>query len=379
MPTLLTTQSPCGVIGNGATPPLSTARESVFSEAAQRNDGPVSVFQRLAFRLRVARATPIGLMIFGSIAARPMIDNAMRNILGEASWPVLWIEGAACHGAPLAGVQAFALREGPVTPVVLGGRVVASCYKVGGMSLCWTGGALPDDPGAARDVQTTQAFRALERALLAAGFELGDLVRTWCYTRDLPAWRDAFNRARSALYSEVHFHTGAPPASTGISASNTAGSALVLAGLAVRPGPDGRGARVISSPLQCPAPGCGSTFSRAMELQLGGSRRLLISGTASIEPGGATAWKGELNSQIWLTMRVISAILGSRGMNLSDINRSIAYFKSPDSVHAFENWCHDHRVINLPCIQLHCDMSRDDLLFELEADAETMMPAPQTK
>jgi enamine deaminase RidA (YjgF/YER057c/UK114 family) len=351
-------------------PAAASAREHAYSEAARPGESPALVLQRLARRLREDRATLIGLMLFGSLAARPASEHALESTLGEARWPVLWIEGASCEDAELAGVQAFALSGGSVQPVMLDGRVVASRYLLGESEFCWVGASFPDDIYAAHDRQTTQAFRSLERALHAAGFTFGDVVRTWCYNHELLAWYDTFNRARSAFYREVAFRTGATPASTGISAANPAGAALVLAGLAVRPGLLRQGARAIGSPLQCPAPAYGSAFSRAMEINTGNRRRLLISGTASIAPGGETVFVGNVKEQIALTMRVIAAILESRGMTWANATRSIAYFKSPGSVREFRNWCDENHWNDPPCITLHCDICRADLLFELELDAE---------
>lgn len=353
-------------------PTAANAREFAFSEAAASGENPSVPLRRLARRLREHHACLIGLMVFGSLAARPAIEKALRAVLGVPAWPVLWVEGASCNGTALAGVQAFALEGGPVEPIVIDGRVVATRYTVGNTALCWVGGILPDDIHTAPGVQTTQAFAALEKALNAAGFAFGDLVRTWCYNHELLAWYDEFNHARSARYRTIAFRTGSSPASTGISAANPAGAALTLAGLALRPLKPGQpGAREIGSPLQCPAPAYGSVFSRAVEIQLGTTQRVLISGTASIEPGGASVWQGNIRRQIDLTMRVIAAIQESRGLGWSDVTRAIAYFKSPDFVPAFENWCREHGWTNPPCIHLHCDICRDDLLFEIELDAET--------
>ena len=348
----------------------TVAREWTFTEASRLGEEPALPFRRLAARLRERRATPIGLMIFGAMAARSSIEAAMRDSLGSPTWPVLWVEGASCHGAALAGVQAFALTDGCVEPVMLDGRVQATRYTVGGADLCWIGGVFSEDTAAAPGQQTEQAFNKMEKVLAAAGFAFGDLVRTWCYNHDLLAWYGEFNRVRSALYSKVSFRTGSTPASTGISATNPSGAALVLAGLAIRPADPANGVREIGSPLQCPAPAYGSAFSRAMEFELDGCRRVLISGTASIEPGGATVWADDIHRQIDLTMRVVGAILEARGLGWTYVTRALAYFKSPAFVPVFETWCRDHGWENPPCINLHCDICRDDLLFELELDAE---------
>jgi enamine deaminase RidA (YjgF/YER057c/UK114 family) len=355
-----------------APPAVQFARELHFSEpglAAEPLDAP---WQRLARRLRAQRASLIGLTIFGRRSARPAIETAMRAALGETDWPILWIEGAPCDRGDFAGVQAFALVGGEVTRVRVDGRVVASRYRLGEAELCWAGAASPPHPGASRGAQADQAFEQLERFLAAAGFAPGDLLRTWCYNHKLLAWYQEFNRVRSARYARTLFRAGAAPASTGISASNPGGSALVLAGLALRPArdPGARLARALPSPLQGPASAYGSLFSRAIELDLGDTRRLLVSGTAAIDPAGATAFPGDIARQVDLTLRVVHSLLDSRCLGWNEVTRAIAYFKNPAFVHVFDKAARALGWTHRPCLELHCDICRADLLFELELDAE---------
>jgi len=127
--------------------------------------------------------------------------------------------------------------------------------------------------------------------------------------------------------------------------------------------------RAIPSPKQCPAPAYGSAFSRAVEIHSPGFRQVLISGTASIEPGGATAHVGDVQAQIDLTMEVVESILESRGMSLADTSRATAYFRSGSDAPRFIEWMERHEIRNLPVVHACCDICRDDLLFELELDA----------
>ena len=57
----------------------------------------------------------------------------------------------------------------------------------------------------------------------------------------------------------MKFRTGSLPASTGISARNPAGSALVAGAWALQPLEAFARAAEIASPLQCPAPNYGSS------------------------------------------------------------------------------------------------------------------------
>jgi enamine deaminase RidA (YjgF/YER057c/UK114 family) len=212
-------------------------------------------------------------------------------------------------------------------------------------------------------------FGNLECALDLAGFELGDVVRTWFYNEDILAWYGDFNRVRTEHYAGVKWRTGSLPASTGVAGKNPAGAALAVAAWAMRPIDASACAREIGSPLQCPAPAYGSSFARAMEIDSGGGRRLFISGTASIHPGGQTAWVGNPKKQIDLTMEVVAAILESRGMDFEDVTRATAYFQHPLFTTHFDRWCDARNLRHMPVLYVHCDICREDLLFELELDA----------
>jgi enamine deaminase RidA (YjgF/YER057c/UK114 family) len=98
-------------------------------------------------------------------------------------------------------------------------------------------------------------------------------------------------------------------------------------------------------------------------------RRLLVSGTASIAPGGQTAHVGDPRRQIELTMEVVEAILRAREMTLADTTRATVYFKSAADLPLFAAWCARHSCDTLPAVHACCDICRDDLLFEIELDA----------
>jgi enamine deaminase RidA (YjgF/YER057c/UK114 family) len=328
-----------------------------------------AMFRRLATALKDSNAAPAHLMVFGSVSAHPAAVEAMRRVFGRVDWPVTWVDGAGCDGHPIAGLQALAFSAGKVVPITLKGQVVGSVFEEGGFKHCLLGGLGPDEPSASRPDQFRQTLGNVEAALGQAGFSMGDIARTWYYLDHLLSWYGEFNEVRTEAYSRVRFRTGSLPASTGISARNPAGAALVASIWALQSlHPSARAAEV-PSPLQCPAPAYGSSFSRAMELTSPHGRRLLISGTASIAPGGETLWAGNLREQVHLTMEVIEAILASRGFRFSDINRATAYFKDAASLPEFSAWCAERELGALPVVAAQCGICRDDLLFELEADA----------
>jgi len=137
----------------------------------------------------------------------------------------------------------------------------------------------------------------------------------------------------------------------------------------MRPLDASAGAEQAASPLQCPAPAYGSSFSRAIEVHSVSGRRLLISGTASILPGGETAWVGDVRQQARLTFEVVEAILRERGFSFSDVTRATAYFKHRADARILSELPALPVFNSLPLVLAHCDVCRDELLFELEADA----------
>ena len=351
-------------------PKIRTAPAEFVITITPRPDEPIpATFQRLADALAAQEAEILSLFVFGAVAVRQEIRAAMHAALGETQWPVTWADGAGCDGSPLAGLQAYAINGREITRVRIGGRVVGSVYEDGGARHCMLGGLMPSSLQLGPAAQAQQTFANLEWALDMAGFALGDVVRTWFYNDRIVSWYDDFNRVRSALYANAQWRTGSLPASTGIGARNQLGTALVVAAWAMRSLDLLGRAREVASPLQCPAPAYGSAFSRAMEINSGGLRRLLVSGTASIHPGGKTAWVGDPERQIHLTMEVIAAILHARSMSFHDVTRATAYFTDPAYKTLFDAWCRMKGLEGMPVISAHCDICRADLLFELELDA----------
>jgi enamine deaminase RidA (YjgF/YER057c/UK114 family) len=332
-------------------------------------EGVGEMFQRLAATLKEFEAVIVHLLVFGKTSASPVATAAMRQVFGGIEWPVTWVEGAACEGSPIAGVQAFAFAGGDVHRLRADGQVVGSVFEDGAFRHCVIGGLGPEQKTAPRAEQTQATLDQLSAALAEGGFALADVLRTWFYLDDMLAWYDEFNRVRTQVYSGINFRTGSLPASTGIGGRNPAGAALVAGAWAARPLNGDARIQEVASPLQCPAPAYGSSFSRAMEMSSPAGRRLFISGTASISPTGRTLWVEDVRKQVSQTMWVVEAILQSRGYALPDVTRATAYFKHRTYARAFMDWCAARNLLSWPVVSAHCDVCRDDLLFELEADA----------
>ncbi len=329
----------------------------------------IETFGRLAAALKELDATIVHLMIFGSVNAGAAGTEAMRRIFGGIDWPITWVEGAACDDRPIAGMQVFALAGGEVQRLHAGESVIGSVFEDGAFRHCLLGGLGPDQISSPRADQTRQTLDHLAEALAQGGFTFAEVIRTWFFLDQMLDWYDEFNQARTRVYSGIQFRTGSLPASTGIGGRNPAAAALVAGAWAVRPLNGAARAEEIASPLQCPAPAYGSSFSRAMEMSSPVGRRLFISGTASIARDGRTLWREDARKQVAQTMQVVEAILQSRGFSLPDLTRATAYFKHRADVRAFTDWCAADGRFCLPVVFANCDVCRDELLFELEADA----------
>jgi hypothetical protein len=56
-------------------------------------------------------------------------------------------------------------------------------------------------------------------------------------------------------------------------------------------------------------------------------------------------------------------------MDWKDVSRAIAYFKNMEDAPLLDLYCKKNNLPALPIAIAHGDICRDDLLFEIEADA----------
>jgi enamine deaminase RidA (YjgF/YER057c/UK114 family) len=285
----------------------------------------------------------------------------------ECDTPQMWLCGGEGAFPPV--FQRFMLDGAQTRLITRRGCTVGVCYEDAHAEYCFLTGILPPDLTASREAQTTGVFEGIEDALRDAGMIFGHVVRTWLYMDDILDWYESFNRARDEFFRSRRLYDGLVPASTGIGSANIYGAAFTACAIAVRPKSPATCVIPVASPLQCAALEYGSSFSRAVEISTPDCRSLLISGTASIEPGGKTAHVGDVERQIRLTMDVVGGILESRDMDWSDATRAIMYLKKPEYLKPWQVWLQKNGLADLPLINVQADVCRDDLLVELELDA----------
>jgi len=333
------------------------------------NGKPSSVIARAVSALKKRGAEVVKVDVFGPLGDLNAYAGRLSLAFGGLACPVTLVGTGPGPGAGIAGIQIHAVSGVPVKTVFLGAKPVARVYEDKFAKYCVVGNVLPSKPGAPRKAQALDAFKTLEKALAAAGMAMPDIVRTWFYLDDILSWYGGFNSVRSEFFKKRHMAGRAAPASTGVEGENPAHAALVVSALAVKPKARGVKVRALPSPLQGPAPDYGSLFSRAAEISTPACRSLFISGTASIEAGGKTVHAGDADAQIAFTMKVVEALLSSRGMDHSDVTRAIAYFRNARDIPAYERYCERAGGPALRPLLLQSVICRDDLLFEIEVDA----------
>lgn len=312
-------------------------------------------------------ATVVRCEVFGRLDARDAVFDAWKRRGGAIDWPVMWLESGG--RAPVAGLHLFAVGGADVETIRRNGRPVGCAFSDGHTRQCLLGEILPCDLAAPRERQALQVFEETEDALGDAGFAMRDVVRTWLFFDDILAWYGPFNEVRRRFFEERGMFDGIVPASTGIGAPHPAGAALVAGAWAVRAAAQTPSIGEVGSPLQCPAPAYGSAFSRAVEICAAGWRRVLVSGTASIAPGGASVCVDDVDGQIDLTLQVVRAILVSRGMEYGDVTRATAYLRHDTDRAILERWLRHLGLEDWPLVITQAVVCRDELLFEIELDA----------
>ena len=325
--------------------------------------------RRLHDVLRDEEAAIASLMVWGDVALRDDALACLKREFGQVAWPVTWTEGADLAGRPWSGMQVWAVRGARLSPLEIEGVVRACQYRGDSARRVFLGDLGAGQSAASKPEQAARAFEQLETTLAKVGLDMSHVVRTWFFLDDILSWYGEFNQVRTSFFQLRRVFDGLVPASTGVGTRNPAGAAVALAALAVESLGDRPVVTEIPSPAQCPATSYGSSFSRAVEIAAGRCRQVLVSGTASIEPGGRSVRPNDLPGQIELTFEVIGDILKSRQLGFADTTRAVAYFKSADGANVLTQWLGRHGLQSLPIIPTVAAVCRDELLFELELDA----------
>jgi enamine deaminase RidA (YjgF/YER057c/UK114 family) len=224
-------------------------------------------------------------------------------------------------------------------------------------------------------------FELAQAALRLAGADMRSVARTWLWLGDILDWYDGLNQVRRDFFRRCGL-IGGPgdqprlPASTGIGV-RPAGPATCSMDLRAVCPPAGvpladgeliqhhHAAGMQDSPYRY-----GSAFSRAATAVSpagqGAGRTLFVSGSAAIDPSGASCCPGDARGQIEMTLRHVRAILAEHGCGDDDVVQAMAYCKTPE---AMDVWRAEWADAPWPTVSLIADVCRPELLFELELTA----------
>jgi enamine deaminase RidA (YjgF/YER057c/UK114 family) len=118
-----------------------------------------------------------------------------------------------------------------------------------------------------------------------------------------------------------------------------------------------------------------SSFSRALRLDFGGHKVLLISGTASVNEEGNAEHIGDFKAQLWRTYVNITNLLEAEGMSWHDVVRTTNYLRDIERDYAefnkirttFYNWLNLNPLPASTGIQAR--LCWETLLIEIEVYA----------
>lgn len=120
-----------------------------------------------------------------------------------------------------------------------------------------------------------------------------------------------------------------------------------------------------------------ASFNRALEIDFGKYKLLIISGTSSVGSKCETMYKGNFEAQARHTYKNIKDILTARGFKVSDVFKWKVYLKDIDKYYAPFNKIRDvffkeNKILRKDmgasvCVEAR--LCRKDLLIEIEAMA----------
>lgn len=322
--------------------------------------------------------------IFGSqsveacvMAARSAAQHA-RHLSGQG--PVTYIHGNPPWGKGFAGFiihavaaeECWTIRDG-ATPCGRGWRRNGCTYlvlqNING-NPCSSGGH------ESRLQQVRRMLDRAERILRENGLSYNNVARTWFYLADILDWYPAFNKVRSEKYGEFGIMPGPQdkslllPASTGISGGTGSGSACTMDLIAVIGLDDSRPAvRQLSNAEQLDAFRYGSAFSRGALITDSDVSILQVSGTAAIDGKGKSMFANDFRGQVSATLEKIEALMDQAGAELKDITAATIFVKRPEYAGIFREMARERGLEDFPAVCIVADVCRDELLFEIDAEA----------
>jgi enamine deaminase RidA (YjgF/YER057c/UK114 family) len=94
-----------------------------------------------------------------------------------------------------------------------------------------------------------------------------------------------------------------------------------------------------------------------------------VSGTAAIDGHGVSLHPGDIQSQIECTLHNIETLLAQKDLCLKDICSATVFVKHSHYAEIFYRMAAVRGLQDLPAVCVVADVCRDELLFEMDAEA----------
>jgi enamine deaminase RidA (YjgF/YER057c/UK114 family) len=343
-------------------------------------------YMRIAGALREHRLEIVHERIFGSLSVEPSVIAARHrafHIHGLApDNPITFLQGSPPWGEGFAGTIIHATSTSSADDIWTirdGKEPCGRGWRRNGVThLCLQNinakhNSSVDDEN--RHGQVQQMLDRAERILRENGASYRDVARTWFYLSDILAWYASFNKVRNEKYGEFGIMPRSGdrdlllPASTGISGDTHSGSAATMNLIAIVGDAGRRKVKQLTSAAQLDAFRYGSAFSRGALIQAPEVSLIEVSGTAAIDQQGRSQFLGDIRGQISCTLDRIETILGQAGAGLRDVIAATVFVKSPEYVPVFWEMAKDRGLEEFPAVCIVADVCREELLFEIDAEA----------
>ena len=310
---------------------------------------------------------------------RDLRESAWRARGMEPDTPVTIMGAPPARGGELAGLQftGVALADETLATVETlrqGSHAVGRTLTAGELRLVYLAdlhGLGDAGPALNAPDQAAAMFNKADALLRAFDLRYTQVARTWIYVSRLLDWYDDLNKVRTDFFSRVGVINaegrGVLPASTGIQGHHPHGAECFMDLVAISSqGQKGRAFSQIRSSHQCEASDYGSSFSRGVELPVGDSRLLYISGTASINLAGETVHQDDDANQILEALTAAGMVMSHAGTSLEQVVTGVGFHKTAANFAAWQALEAQGTIPTLPMVQVLADVCRHDLLFEVE-------------
>ena len=127
--------------------------------------------------------------------------------------------------------------------------------------------------------------------------------------------------------------------------------------------------RRLSNPCQAEAFHYYSAFSRGVLIQEPDVSIIQVSGTAAIDERGVSLYPNDIRNQIACTLDKIESLISPEGASLKDICAATIFVKRPEYAEVFYEVAAFRGLKELPHLCVVADICREELLFEMDAEA----------